>query len=94
MAGTFKPEEFTKDFDLNAQLNEIKSVVNDLMLKLDSTLTLVGQDLIAASNLVYGQLQDSEKEDPTLTPFLDEMKPFYAKSKKAVVSPPPTPPAK
>ena len=48
----------------------------------------LGQDMMANTREVYDALQRQVKNDPSLQPLLDEMAPYYAKSRKADATPP------
>lgn len=82
MSGTFVSAEFTKDVALYQQLYDVYINLLPLKQKLEDTMTILGQEMMAQSNEVYAQLQIAAKKDASLKPLLDEMKRFYEKSKK------------
>lgn len=82
VAGTFEIEEYIKDAELFDQLYEIQQTLVTLNAKMKDTMILLGQDMIQNTNEVYNALKDGVKTDRSLQSLLDEMKPFYAKSKK------------
>jgi hypothetical protein len=82
MPPTFEAPEFYKDLALYQQLYDISISLMPLMQKLDDTMTIIGQELMAQTNDVYGMLQFAAKKDASLQPLLNEMKTFYEKSKK------------
>ena len=82
MPQTFNPAEFQKDQLLHQQLYDVQINLMPILQKLQDTITILGQELMEQSNSVYGQLQIAAKRDSSLKPLLDEMKPFYEKTKK------------
>jgi hypothetical protein len=82
MPGTFVVAEFPKDVALYQQLYDVYINLLPIKQKLEDTMTILGQEMMAQANQVYGQLQSGAKNDASLKPLLDEMKTFYEKSKK------------
>lgn len=82
MPQAFQTAEFVKDQVLYQQLYDVQINLMPILQKLQDTMTILGQELMDQSNSVYGQLQTAAKKDQSLQPLLDEMKPFYEKSKK------------
>lgn len=88
MSGTFLVAEYFKDLVFHDQLYELQQEIAALQEKLKGTITWLGQDMMANTREVYEALQREVKNDPSLQPLLDEMAPYYAKTKKADTPPP------
>lgn len=87
MPGTFVNAEYAKDVALYHQLYDVYINLLPLKQKLEDTMTILGQEMMAQTNEVYGQLQMAEKKDASLKPLLNEMKSFYEKSRKKPATP-------
>ncbi len=88
MRGTFMVAEYFKDLEFHGQLYELQQELAALQEKLNGTMVWLGQDMMANTREVYDALQREVKDDPSLQPLLDEMAPYYAKTKKADTTPP------
>jgi ribosomal protein L17 len=88
MSGTFLVAEYFKDLVFHDQLYELQQELAALQEKLNGTMTWLGQDMMANTREVYEALQREVKNDPSLQPLLDEMAPYYAKSRKTDTTPP------
>lgn len=94
LPGYFKPEEFSKDYELARALADLRGIFESLFTDINDTTMGVGSEAATAASKVMGWVDDAAKTEPGLRSVAANLHDLYQRANSGGTTPAPASPAK